>query len=77
MSHSISDLVEVDAINIGGMLVYVSSIIWLPATAYEVITWIIGTMVGVSLIALNIIKIKQYIGDDKHARRKRKKIDEE
>lgn len=55
------DLVEVDALNIGGMLLWVSNMIWFPATVYEAITWAIGTCVGASLVTLNIIKIHHMI----------------
>lgn len=57
------DLVQVDTLNIAGILLWVSNMIWFPATAYEVVTWIIGVCVGVSLVSLNVIKIHHMIKD--------------
>jgi len=54
-----NDLIEVDALNIGGMFLWITRHVWLPSSIHEVITWVIGTLVGVSLLALNIIKIHQ------------------
>lgn len=55
------DLIEVDALNLSGMLLWVSHLMWFPATVYETITWATGTAVGVSLVVLNIVKINQAV----------------
>lgn len=61
---SLEELVEVDMLNIGGILLWVSNMIWFPETAYELITWMIGVCVGLSLISLNIMKIGHMIKKD-------------
>jgi len=47
------DLLQVDGLNIAGMMHFVVNIIWFPASVYEIISWIIGSLVGLSLVALN------------------------
>ena len=61
---SLEELVEVDMLNIGGILLWVSNMIWFPETVYELITWMIGVCVGLSLISLNIMKIGHMIKKD-------------
>ena len=56
--NSMQDFIEVVALNVGGFLLYwATNMIFLPSTVYETVTWIVGTCVGVSLIALNVVKL--------------------
>lgn len=60
-----NDLIEVDALNIGGMFLWVTSHVWFPSSIHEVVTWVIGTLVGVSLLTLSILDggYGAYFGD--------------
>lgn len=77
--QGLSDLIEVDALNVSGMLLYALGIVWFPEAAYEVVSWAIGACVGISLVVLNVVKIYQYLKDYSGSRRagRRKKQDEE
>jgi len=54
---SMQDLVEVDALNIGGIMLWALTHVWFPDTISEIITFVVGTLVGLSLLALNVTKL--------------------
>lgn len=51
------DLVEVDALNIGGIMLWALTHVWFPESIPETITFVMGTLVGLSLLALNVTKL--------------------
>lgn len=59
-----NDLIEVDALNIGGMFLWVTSHVWFPSSIHEVVTWAIGTLVGVSLLTLNLMLLNSVTSTD-------------
>ena len=66
----VRELVGVDSLNIAAMVLWASNYVWLPSTVYEVVTWVIGSLVGISLIALNSYKLYQSIQRDKKDQQK-------
>jgi uncharacterized membrane protein len=59
-THSMTamqDLVEVDALNVGGIMLWALTHVWFPDSIPETITFVVGTLVGLSLLALNVTKL--------------------
>lgn len=59
-THSMTamqDLVEVDALNVGGIMLWALTHVWFPESIPETITFVMGTLVGLSLLALNVTKL--------------------
>lgn len=59
-THSMTamqDLVEVDVLNVGGIMLWALTHVWFPDSIPETITFVVGTLVGLSLLALNVTKL--------------------
>ena len=69
---TIRSLIHADALNIGGITLYAHMVVWFPATFYEMVTWGIGSLVGISLITMNVVKTYHEIKNQKDKLKKAK-----
>lgn len=60
------DWIEIDALNIGTLLVMGAHHVWFPDTFYEGVTWVLSSLSLGTLIVLNYVKIKQMLKGKKH-----------
>lgn len=69
---TIRSLIHADALNIGGITLYAHMVVWFPATFYEMVTWSIGSLVGISLIVMNVVKTAHELKNEKDKTKKPK-----